>query len=275
MAVKVTIIGNGTNRLIAVSAGSALVNLFTLDLVTGVVTSGADSAGNPFFTTAEVANLSTVLKQIIAAAAESSATPTATTVANLITQLAALDGNTYPVTTSLLSGTNYQVVVTPSAVPAVFTVQKPYSTYGSMGFGGGVASNVIGRPPNYINGSNPGALGPAATVSFTSAPITRQASGVVYVDGSSSGTQSVQSSVTQTVYRDYGLPGQVQLVQQVSTPGSVGGTNYWAGDLTWIDVLPDSLPHTYAIVVAGSGGSNLSVPIGSADIQAYELGSPS
>ncbi len=139
MATKLAIIGNGTNRMVAVTAPSALVNLFTLDLVTGLVTSGADSAGNPFFTTAEVANLSTVLKQIIAAAAESSATPTATTVANLITQLAALDGNTYPVTTSLLSGTNYQVVVTPSAVPAVFAVQKPYSTYGSMGFGGQAA----------------------------------------------------------------------------------------------------------------------------------------
>jgi hypothetical protein len=169
------------------------------------------------------------------------------------------------------------VVVTPSAVPAVFAVQKPHSIYGSMGFGGAA---VGGRglplpPPNYVNDVNPAPLGPNATIPFTSLPISRQASGVVYVDGSMSGTQTVQSTVTLTLYRDYGLPGQVQLIQQSLTPGGVGPASNWGGDLTLIDALPDSLPHTYTVVATASGGSFLSVPAGSTDFQAFEMGPPS
>jgi hypothetical protein len=130
---------NGSNRLIAVTAGA--VNLFTLDLSTSAVVSGSDSTDKPFFTPLEVANLSGVLKQMIAAATTAGATLSATAVANLITQLAAADANTYAVTTTVISGTNYQVVVTPSATPAVFAVQKPFSTQGSMGFGGAAAAS--------------------------------------------------------------------------------------------------------------------------------------
>jgi hypothetical protein len=136
MAIKVGFIPNNTNRLIRVTAGTAAVNLFTMDLVSFAVTSGVDGFGIAFFTPADVANLSLIIKAISQAAAAIGFAYSPGPVANLIVQLAAMDGNTYAVTATLISGTNYQITVTPSALPGTFAVQKPHSVYGSMGFGG-------------------------------------------------------------------------------------------------------------------------------------------
>lgn len=140
--------------------------------------------------------------------------------------------------------------------------------------------------PNYLNVENdqvsprPGAL-VGTTVSFGDpaySALARWGAGVMYVDGEISGTQTLQVAVTVSMYRDFGLPGQVLLGTWEVAPGGIAGFP-WAGSVTAIDVLADCLPHTYTIQATGDGVSVLTVPqsvggSGPANFQVFEIASP-
>jgi hypothetical protein len=102
-----------------------------------------------------------------------------------------------------------------------------------------------------------------------SSAIQQQRSGKVFVDGSISGIVNPQATVTVNLYRD-GVGGTLLASNQI-TPGGAGGNSEFFCDLTWLDTLPDASPHHYTIQALGAGGSNLTIPIGGADFQAFEL----
>ena len=130
----------------------------------------------------------------------------------------------------------------------------------------------MSSPPNYVDTDNGSQLGPATSIQLTSAALTRQKHGVVYLTAQANGTQAAQASYTLALYRDYGTPGQVDLNTFSQTPGGVGGPNDLAGHIHDTDVLADDLPHTWTLVVTSS--SNVTIPIGDANLIAFEQGGP-
>jgi hypothetical protein len=131
----------------------------------------------------------------------------------------------------------------------------------------------LSSSPNYLDYESPSDQGPASSVSLTSPSFTRQKSGVVFLTAEFDGTQSSQQVVTVSLYRDYGLAGQVNLAIWHVSPGGIGAFN-WSGHIHDVDILPDLLPHTYTFIAAGSGGSNLSLSAGSGELIMFELGGP-
>lgn len=129
--------------------------------------------------------------------------------------------------------------------------------------------------PNYLNAISQNAAGPSPSIVYaTPQGLTRQRSGIVYVDGEMLVTQSAQEIVTFALYRDYGLSGQVQLDSEAIAPGGLGAFPA-KSHMTAIDTLPnDGQPHAYTVVATGSAGSQLTLGVGAANVQAFELGGP-
>ncbi len=126
--------------------------------------------------------------------------------------------------------------------------------------------------PNYVDTDNAGQLGPAMSVTHTSDALTKQKGGIIYLTAQANGTQADQESYTGALFRDYGTSGQVALNTFSQTPGGTGGANDLAGHIHDTDVLTDALPHTWTLVVTST--SNITIPIGDANLIAFELGGP-
>ena len=126
--------------------------------------------------------------------------------------------------------------------------------------------------PNYVDTDNAGQLGPAMSVTHTSDALTKQKGGIIYLTAQANGTQAAQESYTLALFRDYGTSGQVALNMFSQTPGGTGGANDLAGHIHDTDVLTDALPHTWTLVVTST--SNITIPIGDANLIAFELGGP-
>lgn len=132
-------------------------------------------------------------------------------------------------------------------------------------------AQLVGAP-NYVDFVNSSQVGPIGTAVFTTPAITRMNHGVCFVTVGASGSQSSQQLVQMDLYRDFGTLGQTHLAGPWSSaPGGVGAFN-WLGRITKIDVLPDSNPHTYSLVCAGQGGSQVTTPANAATLQAFEIG---
>lgn len=129
-------------------------------------------------------------------------------------------------------------------------------------------AQLVTAPNVFSNDS--GSLGPSASLRWDSPAVTRQRSGIMFVTGGWNGTQSAQDIVAVTLYRDYGMPGQVQLDTWDLAPGGLGTFN-WAGHHHALDTLPDGAAHTYTTIATGSGGSLLTA---TADFDVFEIGPP-
>lgn len=110
------------------------------------------------------------------------------------------------------------------------------------------------------------------TITVTTPSFTRQKSGEVFITAEWDGTQSAQGIVSVALYRDFGLPGQVDLKTWHTAPGGLAPYN-WSGHIHDTDVLPDLLPHTYTWIATGAA-SNLTLPAGTGSTVVFELGGP-
>jgi hypothetical protein len=123
--------------------------------------------------------------------------------------------------------------------------------------------------PNYISEANTSALGPAATITFSSAQtIAKVKSGIIRVRGHMCPTGSIAGAdAVLTLLRD-----GITTLPPVAKSTVISGSNAsHSGDsVEWIDTLPDSAAHTYTISAAGSTGT-LSDGIEHATITANEL----
>ena len=131
---------------------------------------------------------------------------------------------------------------------------------------------LLSSAPNVLDYESPSDQGPSATVMLTTPGFTRQKSGVVFLTAEFDGTQSAQAIVSVALYRDYGLPGQVDLAVWHVAPGGLVAFN-WSGHIHDTDTLPDNSPHTYTFIATGSA-SNLSLAKGAGEIIVFELGGP-
>lgn len=184
------------------------------------------------------------------------------------------DQTTGGITAEEVDCTQLQLVMSaPDAAHPGFTqitISFPGSLFTVTGWISSATLRSLMRPLNWKQNAS-GAIGPTASlVTFTSPAISAMGSGVIAVDGSVSGTLSVQEIVTTKLYRDYGLLGQVLLVQNNVSPGGTIPVGFNA-PLTWDDLLPDTLPHTYTIEVSVPGGSVITIPAGGGDFQLNEL----
>jgi uncharacterized protein (DUF697 family) len=137
-----TRLGGGTNRSVKVvgTGGSEpSVTVFAWDASTGIVTSSADSNGVPFFNSAELANLTQTLQQLLGAIAEADAltAEAASIISNALVASAGmpLTGGLPGVTQTI---TIVGTVVTVSWGRAIANatiyvlLQKPFSTQGGL-----------------------------------------------------------------------------------------------------------------------------------------------
>lgn len=121
--------------------------------------------------------------------------------------------------------------------------------------------------PNFVQNKNAGVLA-GASVSFDSPTISKNGSGLVYVKADITGSISIQTVVSLALYRD-GLSGTL-LLQKSTSPGGTSPIDF-DGTLPWLDTLPDGNPHSYTLVATVGNGSQITVPIGSADFQIFEI----
>lgn len=110
--------------------------------------------------------------------------------------------------------------------------------------------------PNYVSSTNPSSLPAANPLVFTSAPITRQGSGLFEVSASGCPvlTGGGGTVITFGLTRDFGTPGAVQLgtsgtpIARKIVPAGAGQDA--EGAITsFVDVVADFLPHTYSLVM--------------------------
>jgi len=117
-------------------------------------------------------------------------------------------------------------------------------------------SSVLGGT-NYESTTNTSSLPAANPLVFTSAPIARKGSGLfeVSANGCPVLTGGGGTVITFGLTRDFGTPGAVQLgtgstpIQRLILPAGAG--QHAEGVITpFIDVVNDSLPHTYSLVMS-------------------------
>jgi hypothetical protein len=130
---------------------------------------------------------------------------------------------------------------------------------------------------NAVSSSNASALPAANPLVFTSAPISRQGSGIVEVSGSgcpilSGGGGTV---ITFGITRDFGTGSAVQLgtggapIARKILPAGAGQDA--EGAITpFLDTLPDFLPHTYSLVMS-TASTTMSDNAGHVVLTAKEL----
>jgi hypothetical protein len=118
--------------------------------------------------------------------------------------------------------------------------------------------------PNESTTTNPGALGPALTVTLQSAAFTRALSGKFVVAATLSGIDAADSdTITAQLLLDGAPVGPV--VKNATT--SAGAT--WNAAITWIVSVADAVAHHASITATGA--SDVTVAIGQAGIAVHEL----
>lgn len=191
--------------------------------------------------------------------------------------------NTVPPGSIVFNSTTMQVIVSNGSIwsgtlPVYTTGTLPLATSVPVGYA--VFNSTTNRVLtsnglywvgglNTVQNTNSGQIGPANAVSFDSPNISKEGSGLLFVDGSISGYISPQQTVTINLYRD-GTGGTL-LASNVTTPGGAGGLIGFFCDLTWLDALPDLSAHHYTIQAIGSSGADVTIPIDGADFQVFEL----
>lgn len=118
--------------------------------------------------------------------------------------------------------------------------------------------------PNESTTTNPGALGPALTVTLQSAAFTRALSGKFVVAATLSG---IDAGDTDTITARLELDGAPVGPAVVNATTSAGAT--WNAPITWIVTVADAAAHHASITATGA--SDLTVAIGQAGIAVYEL----
>lgn len=127
------------------------------------------------------------------------------------------------------------------------------------------------NPPQNVEEKNAGGLGPSPIISFTTAgTITRSSSGKVRASACITATASVGTApgtaVTVTLFRN---PGALAIATQTAETGSGLGVQC---TVSWIDTLPDQLPHAYGVSAnIGGAGPTLSAVAGNFIVTADEL----
>lgn len=141
---------------------------------------------------------------------------------------------------------------------------------------------ALSGAPNNFDTENSGDLTPATVLRYDLPNVTRQKSGIMFLTGHMSGTQTTQDDVILEIWRDFGSgafgspgPNAVKIVTNgLPAPGGVGGYP-WGGHAHEGDTLPDGSAHTYSLFAyTADRGSTLSCLAGFARWNVFELGAP-
>lgn len=165
------------------------------------------------------------------------------------------DGKALAIQTAALgSGTSAAVVTYTPAVAANWPVPTPTQVAGALD------QIALPRAAEFANG---GAIGPAATTTFTTPSVVSTGSGLFMVWGVLNANQSGISTQTGTLLLD----GVTTLALALAGTGGAGP--FAMSFIAVVSVTPNS-SHTFAVRAVASLGTN-TIPIGEAKIMVVEM----